>query len=126
MTQKQNAPASRKTNESAFQPIKPIADSTSATPAKPIRFTARELRALQRLQQYPEVNRLDLDAYLAANNSPDVIQKLRHKLGEDAILTVRFPVVNAFGEKAQAGKYILTEAGHASIARMGGLPCSNA
>lgn len=134
MTQKQNAPTSRKTSESATQTQTTGADSTqlqmftaqamadksekvrdSDKPAKPLKFSPRQLRAIDALLANPYVERIELDKILGSTNCADTIMHLRRKLGEDAIETELHPVTNAFGEKSQSGRYSLTPAGRAAL-----------
>ena len=134
MAQKKNAPTSRKTSESATQTQTTGADFTqlqmftaqvmadksekvrdSDKPAKPLKFSPRQLRALSILQARESVERVELDSILHSTNCADTIMHLRRKLGEDAIETELHPVTNAFGEKSQAGRYRLTEQGRAAL-----------
>lgn len=103
-------------------------DFTSAPPipAKPVKFPPRQQLILQALLPGHWVERVELDRIGRTTNAPDAIKRIRDKLGYAAIETAMRTIPAPFGGKTQVGRYRLTEAGHASIARMGGLPCSNA
>ena len=140
MTQKQNAPTSRKTSESATQTQTTGADSTqlqmftaqamadksekvrdSDKPAKPLKFTPRELRVIDTMQRKEWTPREEIDRVAGASNGPAVIAGIRAKLGADAVEMRRVDATDRDGNPCKPGQYRLTEQGRARLAEMGGL-----
>lgn len=74
-------------------------------------FTPRQTRALALLAPGHWVTREQLDRGAGASNSPDLIQQLRRKLGDDAIETQHFDALDRDGKPCRPGQYRLTHKG---------------
>lgn len=79
----------------------------SATP----RLSPRQARALAAMQSGHWVSRETMDRVTGASNSPDVVWKLRRKIGQDAIDMELIDGTDRDGRPCRTGRYRLTEPG---------------
>ncbi|MDD2729307.1 helix-turn-helix domain-containing protein [Malikia sp.] len=86
----------------------------SATP----RLSPRQARVLDALRPGHWVDREPLDRIAGSSNSPDVIWKLRRKLGQDSIDMELIDGTDRDGRPCRTGRYRLTEQGRARLARI--------
>lgn len=77
---------------------------------------ALELRANQLA---PWLWREEVDRVAGASNGPDVVFRLRGKLGDDAIDTQIVETVDSDGKPSRPGRYRLTGIGLMRLAQMG-------
>ena len=97
MTQKENA----QPRNAELSAIKNSAKCTTLSPRE-----ARTLTALAHTQDW--LAREAIDRIACSSNGPAVVQALRRKLGNDAVIEMeRVPVIDADGKTAQAGRYRL-------------------
>ena len=82
------------------------------------RFTPRQTRALAMLKPGHWITREQLDRGAGASNSPDLIQQLRRKLGQDGIEMEHFDATDRDGRPCRPGRYRLTEQGGARLAQI--------
>lgn len=82
------------------------------------RFILRQSRALALLMpgQWITCEHLDLGA--GASNSPDLIQQLRRKLGQDGIEMEYFDATDRDGKPTRPGRYRLTQHGRERLAQI--------
>lgn len=82
-------------------------------------LTPRQARVLHALELTTSwIAREAIDRIAGASNGPDVISRLRHKLGNDAIDMERFDTVDRDGRPAKPGHYRLTDMGRQRLAEM--------
>ena len=81
----------------------------SATP----RLSPRQARVLDALLPGRWVDREPLDRIAGSSNGPDVVWKLRHKIGVDAIEMELIDGTDRDGKPCRTGRYRLTEPGRA-------------
>ncbi|WP_315122499.1 hypothetical protein [Comamonas antarctica] len=111
MTQKKNA---QPRNAELSAP----SNGVNATTAQVM--TPRQERVLQALAGTTSwIAREAIDRIAGASNGPDVIARLRHKLGIDAIEMERVEVIDRDGRPAKPGHYRLTDTGRRRLAEMG-------
>ena len=80
-------------------------------------LTARQERVLQALKGTTGwIAREAIDRIAGASNGPDVISRLRSKLGADSIEMERVPVIDRDGKPATPGRYRLTDLGRQRLA----------
>lgn len=105
---KKNAPASTKANQSAADLL--------------IVFRSpRQRRVLAALSDSGGwIMREALDRIAGASNSPDVILRLRQRLGQDAIEMRQVDSTDRDGRACKPGQYRLTAVGRQRLAEMGG------
>ena len=84
---------------------------------KAILLNAREHRLLAVLLDIPEVSRHDLDQMIGAENSPDVVLRVRRKFGLLIPMTKR-PFTDRDGEKVRVGWYSLNDADRSKVASL--------
>lgn len=83
------------------------------------RFSPREARALQALAGAGDwIAREALDRIAGASNSPDIIMRLRRKLGRDAIDRRHIDALDRDNRPCRPGQYRLTEQGRQRLAQM--------
>ena len=92
---------------------------------KPLRLSPRQARVLAALRaalerSSPWVPREQIDAIAHASNGPDVVARLRAKLGDDAIDMQRVEVLDYDGRPSNPGRYRLTPVGLRRLAELGG------
>lgn len=75
------------------------------------RLTPRQARVITALLPGAWITREALDREAGASNAPDVIMKLRGKLGHDAIDTERIDGTDRDGRPCRPGRYRMTEPG---------------
>lgn len=84
-------------------------------------LTPRQARVLHALELTTSwIAREAIDRIAGASNGPDVISRLRLKLGTDAIEMERVEVIDRDGRPAKPGHYRLTDAGRQRLTEMGG------
>ena len=89
--------------------------------ATTMNLTPRQARVLYALQGTTSwIAREAIDRIAGSSNGPDVISRLRHKLGADAIEMERVQVIDRDGNPATPGRYRLTEMGRQRAAEKGG------
>lgn len=94
------------------------ADATTTAPA--IVLTARQARVLHALDGTGGwIAREAIDRIAGASNGPDVIARLRSKLGADAVEMERVPVIDRDGNPAKSGRYRLTDLGRQRLEQKG-------
>jgi len=86
------------------------------------RFSARQARVIAAMLPGDWITRETMDRIAGASNSPDTVQKLRHKLGHDAIETELYAATDRDGKPCRPGRYRLTEQGRARLARSSASP----
>ena len=89
--------------------------------SKPInlpRFTPRQVRVLEALLPGRWVDREPLDRIAGSSNSPDVIWKLRHKIGQDSIDMELIDGTDRDGRPCRTGRYRLTQQGLERLAQI--------
>lgn len=83
------------------------------------RFSPREARALQALAASTGwVGRETMDRIAGASNSPDIIMRLRRKLGQDAIDRRHVDATDRDGRPCRPGQYRLTDQGRQRLAQV--------
>lgn len=75
----------------------------------------RETRLINTLLKHPEVSRHDLDKQIGAENSPDVVMRLRRKL-EIEIPMVKRTFIDRDGNATKPGYYSLSTEDKARLA----------
>lgn len=81
---------------------------------------ARQERVLQALMDTASwVSRETVDSVAGSSNGPDVIRRLRQRLGHDSIEMERVSTVDRDGLPAKPGRYRLTAAGRQRVAEKG-------
>lgn len=83
------------------------ADSTG----KGLRLSPRQSRVINALRPGQWVKRETMDRIAGSSNAPDVIHRLRHKLGDDAIEMRLVDGIDRDGKPCKTGCYRLTAAG---------------
>ena len=97
-------------------------DAIMTTPA--LRLSPRQSRVLDALTTTSGwIAREALDRIAGASNSPDVVLRLRRKLGDDAIDMQQVDAIDRDGKRCKPGQYRLTEQGRQRLARMEVTPC---
>lgn len=76
-----------------------------------LRLSPRQARVIHALLPGAWITREALDRIAGASNAPDVIMKLRGKLGHDAIDTELIDGTDRDGRPCRTGRYRLTEPG---------------
>lgn len=82
---------------------------------RPILSSPRHIRVVDALKTGRWVSREELDRGARSSNSPDVIYRLRRKLGQDAFDMRLEDGVDRDGEACRTGSYRLTAEGHARL-----------
>ena len=78
--------------------------------AKPLRLSPREFRVAHALAgAYHWISREQLDRTAGSSNSPDLIFRLRSKLGESVIETRHVDAIDRDGRACRPGQYRLAE-----------------
>lgn len=90
----------------------------ASKPTKLPRFTPRQARVLEALLPGRWVDREPLDRIAGSSNSPDVIWKLRHKIGQDSIDMELIEGIDRDGRPCRTGRYRLTEKGCERLAQI--------
>ena len=75
------------------------------------RLSPRQARVLDALRPGHWVDREPLDRIAGSSNSPDVIRKIRRKIGQDAIDMELIDGTDRDGKPCRTGRYRLTEQG---------------
>lgn len=75
------------------------------------RLSPRQARAIDALLPGHWISREQMDRLTGASNAPDVVAKLRGKLGHDAIDTELIDGTDRDGRPCRTGRYRLTEPG---------------
>lgn len=83
------------------------ADSTD----RRLRLSPRQSRVVDALRPGQWVKREAMDRIAGSSNSPDVIYRLRHKLGDDAIEMELVDGIDQDGLPCRTGRYRLTAVG---------------
>lgn len=97
------------------------APKNSANPITAMALTPRQTRVLQALKGTGGwIYREAIDRIADASNGPDVISRLRQKLGADAIEMERVQAVDRDGYPIKPGRYRLTDLGRQRLAEKGG------
>lgn len=88
----------------------------SDKPTKPLKFTPRELRAIDSMQRKEWTPREEIDRVAGASNGPAVIASIRKKLGGyDTVEMRRVDSTDRDGNPCKPGRYRLTEQGRAAL-----------
>lgn len=82
------------------------------------RLTPRQARVIHALLPGAWITREALDRIAGASNSPDTVQKLRRKLGQDAIDMEHFDALDRDGNPCRPGRYRMTEPGRVRAAEL--------
>lgn len=90
----------------------------ASKPIKLPRFTPRQARVLEALLPGRWVDREPLDRIAGSSNSPDVIWKLRHKIGQDSIDMELIEGIDRDGRPCRTGRYRLTQQGRERLAQI--------
>ena len=88
----------------------------SATP----RLSPRQARVIAALLPGHWVDREPLDRIAGSSNSPDVIWKLRRKIGQDAIDMELIDGTDRDGHPCRTGRYRLTDQGRERLRQIDG------
>ncbi|WP_091570760.1 winged helix-turn-helix domain-containing protein [Oryzisolibacter propanilivorax] len=89
-----------------------------------LRLSPRQSRVLDALTTTAGwIAREALDRIAGASNSPDVVMRLRRKLGDDAIDMRQVDALDRDNRPCRPGQYRLTEQGRQRLAQMGGASC---
>lgn len=83
------------------------------------RLSPRQARVLDALRPGHWVDREPLDRIAGSSNSPDVVWKLRHKFGQDAIDMELVDGTDRDGKPCRTGRYRLTEQGRTRLIQLG-------
>ena len=75
------------------------------------RLSPRQERVIQALMPGAWITRESLDRIAGASNSPDVIWKLRRRIGEDAFDMELIDGTDRDGRPCRTGRYRITEPG---------------
>lgn len=114
MTEKQNAPGLVEQAEGAH-------DTSKRPNSTGLRLSPRQARVLNALVDATGwLWREQIDRIAKASNGPDVVMKLRAKLGHDAIDTQRVDITDADGRPSNPGRYRLTGTGRQRLAQAKG------
>ncbi len=82
----------------------------------PLPLSAKQARVLAALATASEwIDREALDRIAGASNSPDVVMRLRGKLGQDCIETRQVDATDRDGKPCRPGQYRLTPAGRCRL-----------
>lgn len=76
-----------------------------------LKLSPRQARAIDALLPGHWISREQMDRLTGASNAPDVVAKLRGKLGHDAIDTELIDGTDRDGRPCRTGRYRLTEPG---------------
>lgn len=76
-----------------------------------LRLSPRQARVIHALLPGAWITRESLDRIAGASNSPDVIWKLRRKIGEDAFDMEMIDGTDRDGKPCRTGRYRMTEPG---------------
>lgn len=76
-----------------------------------LKLSPRQARVIRALMPGAWITREALDRIAGASNAPDVIMKLRGKLGHDAIDTERIDGTDRDGRPCRTGRYRMTDPG---------------
>ena len=76
-----------------------------------LKLSPRQARVIRALMPGAWITREALDRIAGASNAPDVIMKLRNKLGHDAIDTERIDGTDRDGRPCRTGRYRMTDPG---------------
>jgi hypothetical protein len=123
MDAKKNAPAMLKNTASAYT-------SDPTTSRAPIvaelrgclKLTPRQARVLAVLRPGGWVSREQIDREAGSSNGPDVIARLRVKLGHDAIDCERVRALDRDGKPCLPGMYRMTDRGSERLRQLEGRP----
>ncbi|QXL83153.1 helix-turn-helix domain-containing protein [Comamonas sp. NLF-1-9] len=116
----------RPTRETTKPSAIPEPNSAIVTDTTPkgncLRLSPRQARVLYALelranQLMPWLWREEVDRVAKASNGPDVVFRLRGKLGDDAIDTQIVEAVDSDGKPSRPGRYRLTGIGLARLAK---------
>lgn len=89
------------------------------------KFSARQTRVIDALRPGGWVSRERIDREAGSSNGPDVIAKLRGKLGgHEAIDCERQPAIDRDGKPCLPGAYRLTEIGRDRLREIEGRPAA--
>ena len=83
------------------------------------RFSPRQARVIAAMLPGAWISRETMDRLAGASNSPDVIWKLRRKIGQDAIDMEWIDGTDRDDRPCRTGRYRLTEQGRERLARIG-------
>ena len=83
-----------------------------------LKLSPRQARVIRALMPGAWITREALDRIAGASNAPDVIMKLRGKLGHDAIDTERIDGTDRDGRPCRTGRYRMTEPGRVRAAEL--------
>ena len=83
------------------------------------RLSPRQARVLDALRPGRWVDREPLDRIAGSSNGPDVVSKLRHKFGQDAIDMELIDGTDCDGKPCRTGRYRLTEQGRTRLTQLG-------
>lgn len=83
-----------------------------------LKLSPRQARVIRALLPGAWITREALDRIAGASNAPDVIMKLRGKLGHDAIDTERIDGTDRDGRPCRTGRYRLSEPGRVRAAEL--------
>ncbi len=82
------------------------------------RLSPRQERVIQALMPGAWITRESLDRIAGASNSPDVIWKLRRRIGEDAFDMELIDGTDRDGRPCRTGRYRITEPGRMRAAEL--------
>lgn len=92
--------------------------------AKARRFSPRQARVIDALRPGGWVSRERIDREAGASNGPDIIAKLRGKLGYEAIDCERQPAIDRDGKPCLPGAHRLTDQGRERLRQLEGRPAA--
>lgn len=82
------------------------------------RLSPRQARAIDALLPGHWISREQMDRLTGASNAPDVVAKLRGKLGHDAIDTELIDGTDRDGRPCRTGRYRMTDPGRVRAAEL--------
>ena len=104
--------------ESARTPGKENSSVLNSTVSCAPKFCPREQRLLDALLERGSLTRGQADRTSGASNAPDIVRRLRQKLGHEAIETSTYEVLDRDGRVSHPGIYTLTALGRMRLAQM--------
>ncbi len=104
--------------------VSPHQDGDKLALVKACRFSPKQARVIDALRPGGWVSRERIDREAGSSYGPDVIAKLRGKLGYEAIDCERQPAIDRDGKPCLPGAYRLTDAGRERLRQIEGRPAA--